>query len=415
MKDTIYFLRITKWNMLKLETNKLVLTMGNTTVKRSKSSDSMPDSVHPFDCVPDTESVITKEKDIKEYINNFVDGKLIVTRNYTPQYEQFHKRDSLVFDFNDESCTHNTITKEDSTKCDCDNIPQERMNMQYNSIFEEIKKKYIPNSKKRDIPISVVYDENDTIVQIAKDEHVQSTKKNEKKKKSGDKGKTMSKLKRTKPSELKVYKPVAIYAIDDSYTSESSSTESSKRNSISQLSNCSNDLDIIEIKMEGTEKTRNLDISKQSGEDMDTTIEKKTVYPLQKIQQGKCTKIRSTERESKVEYPLSIIDYINYCTKSDKRGQCVDDLLDKPVSESSSSDEICYNPFEEEHSIDTTTWARIEQLNNYSIRLKKLYIEIREQQPDNFNLLKDIEKIINNLMTSIKELTVLCYSPDIDE
>lgn len=413
MKDAIYFLRITKWNMLKLETNKLVLTMGNTTVKRSKSSDSMPDSVHPFDCVPDTESVVTKEKDIKEYINNFVDGKLIVTRNYTPQYEQFHKRDSLVFDFNDESCTHDTITKEDTTKCD--NIPQERMNMQYNSIFEEIKKKYIPNSKKRDIPINVVYDENDTIVQIAKDEHVQSTKKNENKKKSGDKEKTMSKLKRTKPSELKVYKPVAIYAIDDSYTSESSSTESSKRNSISQLSNCSNDLDIIEIKMEGTEKKGNLDISKQSGEDMDTTMETKTVYPLQKIQRGKCTKIRSTERESKVEYPLSIIDYINYCTKSDKRGQCVDDLLDKPVSESSSSDEICYNPFEEEHSIDNTTWARIEQLNNYSIRLKKLYIEIREQQPDNFSLLKDIEKIINNLIESIKELTVLCYSPDIDE
>ena len=414
MKDTIYFLRITKWNMLKLETNKLVLTMGNTTVKRSKSSDSTPDSVHPFDCVPDTENVVTKEKDIKEYINNFVDGKLIVTRNYTPQYEQFHKRDSLVFDFNDESCTHDTTTKEDTTKCDCDDIPQERMNMQYNSIFEEIKKKYIPNSKKRDIPITVAYDENDTITQITKDEQ---TKKNENinKKKSVDKGKTMNKLKRIKPNELKVYKPVAIYAIDDSYTSESSSTESSKRNSISQLSNSSNDLDIIEIKLEGTEKTGNLNISKQSGEDMNTTMEKKTIYPLQKIQQGKCTKIRSTERESKVEYPLSIIDYINYSTKSDKRERCVDDLLDKPMTESSSSDEICYNPFEEDHSVDTTIWARIEQLNNYSIRLKKLYIEIREQQPDNFSLLKDIEKIINNLMESIKELTVLCYSPDIDE
>ena len=391
--------------------------MGNTTIKRSKSSDSTPNSVHPFDCVPDTENVVTKEKDIKECINNFVDGKLIITRNYTPQYEQFHKRDSLLSDFNDELCTNDTNTREDSTKLNSNNIPQERMNMQYNSIFEEIKNKYIPNSNKTDIPINIVYDENDIIIQNEKDEEVQSTKKNENinKKKIANKEKTMNKLKRIKPNELKVYKPVAIYAIDYSYTSESSSTESSKRNSISQLSNSSNDLDIIKIKLKGTEKKGNLDISNQSGKDMNTTMETKTIYPLQKIQQGKCTKISSIEQESKTEYPFSIIDYINYSTKLNKREHCVDDLLDKPLTESSSSDEIIYNPFEEDHSKDTTIWNRIEQLNNYSIRLKKLYIEIREQQPDNFNLLKDIENIINNLMESIKELTIMCYSPDIDE
>ena len=49
----------------------------------------------------------------------------------------------------------------------------------------------------------------------------------------------------------------------------------------------------------------------------------------------------------------------------------------------------------------------IGQLNEYMVRLKKLYIDISDEQPENFILLKDIENIINKITESIKDLTTL--------
>ena len=368
-----------KWNSLKLENHKLLLNMGNTTVKRSKSSDSIPNSVHPFDCVPKN--------------NNFVDKKLILMRNYTPQYEQFHKKNSFSFDFEEKSNSTNDIIRK-------------RMNLQYDSVFEEIKKKYIPN-----------YDKNDTIVNIQKDKHCIKKKVNKKK--------SLNKIKRKKPKELKVYKPKAIYAINNSYTSESSSSESSKRNSINQNNDIFNTTINTTIN-DSDDKINNEKISEKSSEknnvsltekqemkipvlekysfystkkylkdpndelklnntnfnkeNMDTTYDSSSFnYPLKKDDNFNENE-QKIEQKNDIEYPLSIIDILNESkniqnsTVTNKKKSSVDDLIDKPIIDSSSSDELCYNPFDENTLINEEVTNTIEQLNNYMIRLKQLYI-----------------------------------------
>ena len=433
--------------------------MGNTAVKRSKSSDSIPDSVHPFDCVPKNNNSITDENDIKDCVNNFVDGKLILTRNYTPQYEQFNKKNFLMNDLD--------VNKQSSSTTG--NTPKERMNVQYNSIFEEIKKKYIPNSEQKQIDITFVYDENDTIVEMINDKQQKCSEQkgnNEKsnseksvsEKSISEKKKTFNKLKRSKPFEIKVYKPKPIYAIDNSYTSESSSTESSKRNSINQnnytfdntFNDTINDSDdkIInekgseqndvsctekrEMKISVLEKYRfyntkkylkgprdelQLDNYNQSGREMNESCDSSLfTYPLKKREED-FTEDHEIEqekqKESTEELPLSIIDILHESKKiqtsigSKKRKRSVDDLIDKPITESSSSEELWYTPNDEDTLISESTMKTIGQLNEYMVRLKKLYIDISDEQPENFILLKDIENIINKIMESIKDLTTL--------